>query len=355
MINLTILGIGCRRSIALKDNVLEALKSLPAHIHVEEVTDVDELMKYDISATPALLINGRVVAQDRIPSVEEVRQLIREEMEKPVVLLHVRNILVPTDFSETSRYAFQYALKLAQMWQAAVRVVHFYQPEYDAANPYLSEPVSAQTKGAERTLETFTEDIPVEQEVIIGYAPDEIEKMSRSGQYDLIVMGTTGEGSLIEKVFGSVALQVAQRSQIPVLFIPNSVTFRKPANLMAAARLSGYEEKSMGRIAQLAHLLNAHLHVVHVVEPRDESPANSRLGELENLFQKYRNGQEIHFADIRHTSVPEGLNQYALEHKVDIVAVTPRYRNFFEKLIHRSVTKRLLINSKLPLMVVQSV
>ena len=127
MLKLQILGIGCRRSLALKANVLEALKAYPLPmVSVEEITEVEQLMQFDISAVPALIVNGHVVAQDSVPTIEEIKQTLIRLAQTPAKPIPLKRILVPTDFSETARGAFRYAQELGAQFDSVVKVVHVY-------------------------------------------------------------------------------------------------------------------------------------------------------------------------------------------------------------------------------------
>ena len=43
---------------------------------ITKVEDIMEIMKYNIMTTPALVIDGKVVVKGRIPSAEEIKQLL---------------------------------------------------------------------------------------------------------------------------------------------------------------------------------------------------------------------------------------------------------------------------------------
>lgn len=73
-----ILGTGCPNCIALEKNVKEALKQLGLNIPVEKVTDINEIMKYQVMSTPGLVINGKVVSTGKLLSTEEVKSLLKE-------------------------------------------------------------------------------------------------------------------------------------------------------------------------------------------------------------------------------------------------------------------------------------
>lgn len=78
MPTIQILGIGCRKTKALKANLAAALEYLSLDIEVEEIAGVDEIVSYGVSSTPALLIDGRVRFQGVVPGVAELVSVLKK-------------------------------------------------------------------------------------------------------------------------------------------------------------------------------------------------------------------------------------------------------------------------------------
>ncbi len=72
-------GPGCPRCGATAENVARALKELGLEAAVEKITDIDEMVDRGVLQSPALIIDGKIVAQGRIPTVDQVKQLIAKE------------------------------------------------------------------------------------------------------------------------------------------------------------------------------------------------------------------------------------------------------------------------------------
>lgn len=73
MLTIKILGSGCANCKKLEAVAREAASA--AHIEAEfiKVTDMKDIMAYDILSTPALVINEKVVSSGRIPSLADVQ------------------------------------------------------------------------------------------------------------------------------------------------------------------------------------------------------------------------------------------------------------------------------------------
>jgi nucleotide-binding universal stress UspA family protein len=148
----------------------------------------------------------------------------------PAKKIQIKNVLLPTDFSEYSRYAMDYAVSFAAQYQAKLYVLHvLVSPHvlvgYEAA-PFVSyERLFADMKNsAEQAMSSFIpEDVKkeVQVETVIGQGTAfvEILKFAREKEVDLIVIATHGRTGLKHVLFGSVAEKVVRKSPCPVLSI----------------------------------------------------------------------------------------------------------------------------------------
>jgi len=71
-----ILGSGCARCHGLEANVRKALMVLGKEAEVIDVTDIQQIMAQGVMATPALVIDGKVITTGRVLSPEEAKKAI---------------------------------------------------------------------------------------------------------------------------------------------------------------------------------------------------------------------------------------------------------------------------------------
>jgi small redox-active disulfide protein 2 len=74
--DIKILGPGCARCHALERVTRDAVDQLGLTAQVDEVTDVAEIAAWGVMATPALVVDHRVVLAGRVPAVDEVKALL---------------------------------------------------------------------------------------------------------------------------------------------------------------------------------------------------------------------------------------------------------------------------------------
>jgi small redox-active disulfide protein 2 len=71
-----ILGTGCSKCKTLATNSEKAVKDLGLNAEVEKVTGIEEILKFQILMTPGLVIDGQVMAAGRVPSTDEIKQML---------------------------------------------------------------------------------------------------------------------------------------------------------------------------------------------------------------------------------------------------------------------------------------
>ncbi|PLX76820.1 MAG: universal stress protein [Desulfuromonas sp.] len=140
-----------------------------------------------------------------------------------------KTILFATDFSESSDYAFRYALAMARQFDARLALLHVINEPVDLRGFYvphisfdkLEEEIA---QGAHKMMEKFCRDhlgdfSHFETHVEPGIPYEEIISKGQEIDADLIVMGTHGRTGLDHMLFGSTTEKVVRKSPIPVMTI----------------------------------------------------------------------------------------------------------------------------------------
>ena len=142
-------------------------------------------------------------------------------------MITIKTILVPTDFSDASVAAQQYALGLAEAFGSAVHLLHVVQDPY--VQPWAAEAFGVSLAGV---LERWEQDARAQLEQASSAAAAGVTCMTRVGHpfveilnyaseahVDLIVMGTHGRGPVAHMLLGSVAERVVRKAPCPVLTV----------------------------------------------------------------------------------------------------------------------------------------
>ena len=76
MKKIQILGTGCPKCSKLAENAEAAVKNAGVECEIEKVTDINEIMNFGVMMTPALAIDGQVKTIGKVPSPDEIRQML---------------------------------------------------------------------------------------------------------------------------------------------------------------------------------------------------------------------------------------------------------------------------------------
>lgn len=72
-----ILGTGCPKCRKLSEETERAARELGLDYELEKVTDINAIMSFGVMMTPALVVDGKVRVSGRVPSVEDLKALLK--------------------------------------------------------------------------------------------------------------------------------------------------------------------------------------------------------------------------------------------------------------------------------------
>ena len=144
--------------------------------------------------------------------------------------MNIKTILVPTDFSDPSNMALDYAKGLADVFEASIHLLHVVQDPvgyawgaetYGISLPDLLQQMKdLAQKDLEKALpQSQHKAYNAEFEVAVGSPFNQILEYAKNTKVDLIVMGTHGRGALAHAILGSVAERVVRFAPCPVLTV----------------------------------------------------------------------------------------------------------------------------------------
>ncbi len=155
-------------------------------------------------------------------------------------MLPISVIVHPTDFSESSRDAWELACSLARDYGAKLYVIHVERLMPAFAELGAVPPPPIDREGLERQLgliRPVNGKLEVNRVLLFGDEATEINAFAEKVHADLIVLGTHGRSGLGRLLMGSVAEGVLRRAPCPVLTVktPAAVKANEPAKAVASA------------------------------------------------------------------------------------------------------------------------
>ncbi|GHE41848.1 universal stress protein [Sphingobacterium griseoflavum] len=275
-------------------------------------------------------------------------------------------ILFPTDFSDSANNAFIYALNLARDLRAEVYVLHTYmQPVLSATHVGQPEIVPEVYENYElhqfesfkqhttflRTLaeEKKLETVPLTFLFEEGTVVSSVQEIIRREKIDLVVMGTNRAQGIIEKIFGSNTLGVIRGVKIPVLSVPKESAYRRIEEIIFTTLFRENDEKALAAILKLVKPFQVNVKCVYVHE--EYNPDLIALSQ--RWATKFQDDKlEFVFLDFDE-SIEHTINVYIAQHRVDLLCVVKRNRNFLERIFTSSISNRLRVHASTATIVLQ--
>ncbi|HRH65654.1 MAG TPA: universal stress protein [Bacteroidia bacterium] len=270
----------------------------------------------------------------------------------------VRKILVPTDFSANAKNAAEYAINVAKKLESRVVLFHSTHLPVVSANEVVMavDPVSLEKDSLnhlnllKRELGRDFGQVEIENVTTIGFAVEEIIEIVRDQKIDLVVMGTKGASGMTEILIGSNTADVIEKCHCPVLAIPAESKFKTPSKVVFATNYADNDFQSIYLLAEILKPFNAEIIILHVDDNQDSKMEGRMLEWFKGQVTTNIPYDRFSFSLISGKNTMEVLDTFITENEIDILSVSMRKRNFFDKLTSRSLTRKLAYHTHVPLL-----
>ncbi len=268
--------------------------------------------------------------------------------------------LVPTDFSDNARNAAEYAAALAKKTQGGIIYLHIVIPIGSERQPQgnvYADKVKEKRNEAKEQLQKISTKVQLSYPGITtnfiirtGEVSDEIMNAAQTYKADMIVMGTRGASGLKKFFFGSNTASVIEESNIPVLIIPENVSFMLPKKIVFATDYYDSDFIALKKLSKVASSFNAEIVIVHIATEKELELELSMIDYFSEKVSKTIDYPKITYKVIVNENISKGIESFVENEKTDILALSTRKRNPFEKLFNKSITKEFSYHSKIPLL-----
>lgn len=269
------------------------------------------------------------------------------------------NILVPTDFSDLSKVAVQYAIRMANKMDGSVTLLHvisnIVQPTTARIEARAKVLEKELLQAAEEEISEMAAEVtkqhkskrPVMHKVVMGQSFTELLiKFAKKSKADIIVMGTRGASGLKKIVVGSNTASIIEKSDVPVLVIPENANFKSLKNMVLATDLTSFDEE----VKMMMPFLKAFeptLHVFHIASNDKEIDSLGKM--VKETLKKYeyrKSTVTIHVGK----DVAAAIDSFVGDSTNDVLAMFTQDYSPFDKVFNRSITKKMAFQSTVPLL-----
>lgn len=276
----------------------------------------------------------------------------------------MKNILLPTDFSENSWNAIKYALQLFKNQSCKFYLLNTYTPvvyhlEYVMVEPAQFGMINDVREKSLQDLDTFKTRIKNEFnnpkhtiETISAFNTliTEIKDIVESKAIDYVVMGTTGASGVKEILFGSNTVHVFKNVKCPILAIPSDFNFETPREVLFPTDYEiSYKPYHLKPIIDIISLHPTILNILYMsygYDLSDQQQKNKKI--LENYFEKVSHL----FHNVSNQTVAEGIANFQLKTRINLLIMINNKHSFFENLFFKSTVNQIGFHLNVPFLVI---
>lgn len=278
----------------------------------------------------------------------------------------MKNILLPTDFSENAHKAFLYGLKIANEYDATLYVLHSFQPPVLSFS-HAGQPSALEEVYTEISLTKFdfykkrvpefhkmAEEQGLRYDNVIfifeeGAVLDSIRQVTLRENIDLIVMGTLGASGLGQKIIGTNTVSVIENTKVPVLCIPQQAPITDIKKIAFTTLFRNRDREALQEVVNIAKVFDAQLYCTHVVQD-GKSPVD--ILQYSEEWRKTFRHANLDFVFLEKTkNVEHTIQEFIQENDINILAVVKRNRGFFDRLVSTSLSNNLAFHAQTPILI----
>ncbi|NJC25603.1 universal stress protein [Neolewinella antarctica] len=276
----------------------------------------------------------------------------------------IKSILVPVDFSEISANSYRYALRLADKVSASVHLLHCL-PSIPTIAGYgysAYDALPQEHQRAEQQISTFVAAGKLAVSSEVNRMPEVDTSITAFGlgkgiadyvgaeEIDLIVMGTKGARDGWDRFFGTNSAFMVGQVRQPLLVLPARAEFRPIKSVCFATNLRESDIAGAERLGGMLSAFKPRIDFLHVHLP-DSKQTDESITTFRKAFERPRNGVGGTFKIVEQPAATTGIFAYLENLPHDLLVMVKSDREWWERLLYHSDTKKSAMMTSLPLLI----
>ena len=276
----------------------------------------------------------------------------------------MKNVLIPTDFSENSWNSIEYALSFFKDITCSFYLLHV-----DGINTFIggeapsipSEQVIEKVylkKSKEKLLKIIKKisKLPKNSNhrffTISDYNffIDSIRKHVEEKEIDFIVMGTKGASGIKKLIIGSNTADIITKVHCTTFVIPENAKYVDPMEIAFPSDYSlFYPIKTLEPLTEIINRFNATLRILHVGKKAE------RLNQEEIINKEYL---EDFFNDVKHSfsfltnnHIEDAIQCFVQSREINMIVMVAKNLNYFQKLLFKPSVEEISYHTEVPFLV----
>lgn len=271
----------------------------------------------------------------------------------------MKTIVLATDFSINAKHAAQFAAQLARDQKAKLILFHAFHvwPDNPAKTGDFSLSVQATKESsltalkhlADELSKTVGNTVPIDCIAQEGHTMNAIRSITKEKKADLLIMSTVGTAPQSAQIMGSIATEMVEETEVPLLLIPPGVGYAGIKNIVLGIDLAVPPNAVALETALLfARSFDSVINVLCV----SQDPGSPELKERGEHIRRLLIPQPHTLSIVAGHEVYNTLLDFSAENKADLIMMLPQSRIWLWKLVAEGETQHVARLTERPLLAI---
>lgn len=276
----------------------------------------------------------------------------------------MKNILVPTDFSENSFNAVKYSLGLLQEKKCTFHILHVNPIPTNSDAEAALMPLDTRDSDAslslsreqlKRMIKRIKEAVPNSGQTYMTLAVhdnfvDTIKREIQNRNIDLIIMGAKGATESKRRAIGSNTSDVITKVKCPLLIVPENATYNKPKEIAFPTDYHlGYDLNVLNNLMKMTEMNQSAIRIIHFSKKKvglsEEQLTNKEF--LNEYFKEIKHS----FYMLSGNKMEAAVESFTKSRDIDMIAMVAKNLNLFQRILFRPAVEEISYYKKVPFLV----
>jgi nucleotide-binding universal stress UspA family protein len=274
----------------------------------------------------------------------------------------MKNILVPTDFSENCTKAAHLGIKMAKLYNAEIHFLHLMTTPVDWVKlDKLKEKRYPETvkqigiaKAKLRALEKVAESEDLKCRTFLQFDSGQKDILEHSGHFhhDFIITGSSGTKGRVREITGSNVEKIVRKANAPIIVVKDEYVTFPFKNIIFLSDFKEDVSIPFKEVLSIAEKCDAKIHLLRINTETDFNSIEQGLSPVKEFLDMFPDFDNYSMSVHNESSVEEGINIFLKHQPADLIAMSTHGKTGFLSLFSKSIAEGITNHSSLPVMTI---
>ena len=277
----------------------------------------------------------------------------------------MKNILLPTDFSENSWNAIKYAIRFFENLKCNFYVLHVSRlnnlvandtpliVNQDVIEDLYIKPTKQKLRNVLKRISKLSPNHEHHKFYTLTdyrFFIESIRKTVDEKRIDFIVMGTKGATGLEQIILGTNTADIITKVKCNTLAIPENAKFITPKEIAFPTDFSlSHDLQVLQPISDILERFQSSLRIIHI--NKSKTDVNTDQKKNKELLEDYFNNDQYSFHYLTNKKVEDAVQCFVESRDIDMICMVAKNLNYFQQILFHSKVEKISYHTDVPFLV----